>query len=90
MEKLALTDNPKEIHQPPKQGGHQLQKQSGAHQLPLQASVTDNSSPFKLMDRVMVFDVNGVPEEGTVKWIGRNKKLLPNGAYIVGIHSVSV
>ena len=54
-----------------------------------QSSVSDDK-PFKIGDRVDAYDAKGIPEKGTVKWIGKNEKLLPSGMYIVGIHTVSI
>ena len=59
------------------------------HQPKQQLSVADDK-PFKINDRVEAFDVKGVSEKGTVKWIGKNKEALSSGVYIVGIHTVSV
>ena len=58
------------------------------HQPRRQESVKDDK-PFQKNDRVEAFDVNSVPEKGTVKWIGKNEKLA-KGVYIVGIHTVSI
>ena len=54
-----------------------------------QLSVTDERL-FEKSDRVVVCDMNNKSVEGTVKWTGRDTIVLPNGAYIVGIDTVSV
>ena len=85
---LTIPEKPLVKHQPRGQGGYQLQRHPSVQHPLRQESVTD-SKPFEKMDRVMAYDVNGVPEKGTVKWIGRNETVLSNGAYIVGIYTVS-
>ena len=74
MDKLILIENET---RPVK---HQSQQR-----LPLTGDKT-----LKVNDRVEAFDVKGVSEKGTVRWIGKNKEVLPSGVYIVGIHTVSV
>ena len=54
-----------------------------------QSSVT-NERLFEKNDRVVVHDIDNKSVEGTVKWTGKDKTVLPNGAYIVGIDTVSV
>lgn len=58
-------------------------------QQPIRQSSTDDK-PLKKCDRVEAYDIDGKSVNGTVKWIGRHKEALPNGAYIVGIHTVSI
>ena len=53
-----------------------------------QSSVT-NERLFEKNDRVVVHDIDNKSVEGTVKWAGRDMTVLPNGAYIVGIDTVS-
>ena len=74
MDKLILIEN---------------EAQPVTHQPRRQESVTDDR-PFQKNDRVEAFDVKAVSEKGTVKWIGRNEKVLANGVYIVGIYTVSI
>ena len=45
--------------------------------------------PLKLGDKVIFYDENDKPVNGVVRWIGRNKDVLPDGTKIVGIETVS-
>ena len=74
MDKLILTEN---------------ETQPVRH-LPQRQALIKDDKPFKINDRVEVFDMKAVSEKGTVKWIGRNEEILANGIYIVGIHTVSI
>ena len=46
-------------------------------------------APLKLSDKVIFYAKDGMPLNGIVRWIGRNKDIMKNGSKIVGIETVS-
>lgn len=45
-------------------------------------------NPLKLGDVVTFFDGEGNPVNGIVRWVGRNREILPGGTKIIGIETV--
>ena len=50
---------------------------------------TEISGPFKLRDRVVFCNKYNQRLKGTVRWIGSNNSVLPDGTNIMGIEAVS-
>jgi len=48
-----------------------------------------DDAPFKLGDLVVFYDEKDIPVNGVVRWIGRNRQIMPNESKIVGIETVS-
>ena len=57
--------------------------------MPSSSSAAEDTAPLKLGDGIIFYDERDKPLKGTVRWVGVNKVVMPSGARIVGIETVS-